>query len=462
MRDTVSRSYRLLLLFLLLFAAILAPILSVHAAGCVSSCNLNAQTNVPGSDASVWVMQDNITSLVYRLPHLFSFANATVHTLAVLNLTLYAPSGARYVWKQWTIYGNSTWTTSSFMRTPVMIYNYTGAASFTAEFDKQFQYALTFTDPTGHPLALPPSSVTIVNNTSTITTSFYTGQWLSARVWTITSTTWENYQASPSVTTYLNLNAGPATAIVPIRAYNATVKVVDKNNNALPGAFIVTSFANATVRPFTTNTQGIVLYGRIPAGPYSAHVFYQGQDLGTWPVDASTTPIATVQTSWSPPPPTPPPPPPPPTTTPPSWPTGSTLAITKANSTSLTLTWTAVTGSSGIVHYRIIQEGTVIATVSGNVTSYTVNGLTPGTSYEYQIQAVDISGIVSSNGLFENGTTTTPQTSALSNSYLIIAGALAGLGALGTSLFLLQRRGRNRFKSNPQVSPTPSVSPATS
>ncbi len=181
------------------------PIVDVHASGCFSSCNLNAQTNIPGSDASVWIRLDNSTALVYRLPHLFFFANATVHTLQVLNLTLYAPSGARYVWKQWTIYSNTTWTTSPFMQTPTMIYNYTGAASFTAQFDKQYQYSLTFTDPTGHLLSPPPSSVTLTNNTTTVTTSLYMGQWLSARIWTVTSTTWEAYQAAPDATTYLNL-----------------------------------------------------------------------------------------------------------------------------------------------------------------------------------------------------------------------------------------------------------------
>ncbi len=148
----------------------LVPIVDVHASGCFSACNLNAQTNIPGSDASVWIRLDNSTASVYRLPHLFSFANATVHTLQVLNLTLYAPTGARYIWKQWT-YSGVQWTPSSMMQTPVMLYNYTGAASFTAEFTKQFQYALTFTDAGGQPLDPNPTSVVLSSNGSTITTS---------------------------------------------------------------------------------------------------------------------------------------------------------------------------------------------------------------------------------------------------------------------------------------------------
>jgi len=458
LKAAASRSRHWPLLLLALLAVVSVPIQSVHASGCLSSCSLNAQTTVPGSEASVWVRLDNNTSLAYPLPHLFSFANGTTHTLQILNLTLYGPSGARYLWKQWT-YSGLQWTPDSMMQTPLMIYNYTGAASFTAQFDKQYQYSLTFTDPTGHPLSPPPSSVTLINNTATVTTSTYTAQWLSARIWTVTSTTWEGYQAAPVATTYLNLASGPASVAIPIRAYNATVKIVDLSSNPLSGASIITSFANATTRPFMTNTQGTVLFGRIPGGPYSPHVFYQGQDLGVWSEDASITPVATIQVSWSSPPPPLPPPPPPTTTSPPSWPSGSTLTISKANSQSLTLTWTAATDTSGIAHYRILQEATLIATVSGNVTSYTVTGLTPGNSYEYQIQAVDSSGIVSSNGLFETGTTT-QQGSTQSASYLIVAGAVAGLGALGTLLFVLRRRGRNR--SNPQLPSTPSVSPVGS
>src|SRR2546422_2930188 len=151
LKAAASRSRQWPLLLLALLAVVLLPILSVHASGCFSSCNLNTQTNVPGSDGSVWVRLDNITASVFRLPHLFSFANDTVHTLQVLNLTLYAPSGARYIWKQWT-YSGVQWTPSSMMQTPVMLYNYTGAASFTAEFAKQFQYALTFTDAGGQPV----------------------------------------------------------------------------------------------------------------------------------------------------------------------------------------------------------------------------------------------------------------------------------------------------------------------
>jgi len=338
-----------------------------------------------------------------------------------------------------------------------MIYNYTGASSFTAQFEQQFQYTLTFKDATGQPLAPNPTSVALSSNGSSITTSAYSSQWLSAKSWTITSATWEGYQGALLSPVLLDLTSGSASVAVTVSAYTATVKVVDKSNNPLTGASIITTFANATMRTFTTNSQGTVLLNRIPGGPYSAHVYYQGQDMGIWSEDASVSAIATIQVNWSPPPPPPPLPPPPTTATPPSWPSGSTLTVSKVNSTSLTLTWTVATGSPEIAHYRILQEATVIATVPGNVTSYTVTGLTPGNSYEYQIQAVNSSGNVSSNGLFETATTT-QQGSTQSASYLIVAGAVAGLGALGTSLFVLRRRGRNR--SNPQLPSTPSFSPA--
>jgi chitodextrinase len=145
-----------------------------------------------------------------------------------------------------------------------------------------------------------------------------------------------------------------------------------------------------------------------------------------------------VQVNYSPPPPTP---------TPPSWPSGSILTISNVNFTSLTLTWTAARGPSGVAYYRILKGATVIATVSGNVTSYRVTGLTPGNSYEFQVQAVDSSGNISSKGLFQTGTTPTQQASSQSASYLILASAIAGLGAI-TSLLLLRKSRHNRSKSS--------------
>jgi hypothetical protein len=270
-------------------------IISVHAtSGCTSGfCNLNAQTNVPSGDGTIWVQQDNNSALRFALPHLFSFPNGTYHSIEVLNLTFLATSGAQYVWRQWTVYGNQ-YTPTTLMRTPLMIQNFTGSASFTAQFQKQFQYALTFKDPAGQPLTPAPTSVVLSSSTATITTSTYSGQWLAAGSWTVTSATWEGYQGALLAPVSLDLTLGSASVAVAVSAYSASVKVVDKSNNPIPGVSVTITFANTTSRMFTTDSQGTVQLGHIPVGPYSAHVLYQGQDQGTWSEDASLASASTI------------------------------------------------------------------------------------------------------------------------------------------------------------------------
>jgi len=271
-------------------------LLDVHASGCFTSCLLKADTNVPGADGTVYVELDNNTGLVYPLPHTFSFSNNSQHTLTVLNQTLSASSGARYVWNEWT-HSSLQWTPTLMMRTPIMLFNYTGSSDggpFIAKFDKQFQYTLTFKDAAGQPLTPAPTSVVLSSSASTITTSAYSSQWLSATSWTVTSATWEGYQGALSAPVPLDLTSGPASVAVAVSAYSASVKVVDKLNNPIQGASVTITFANTTSRVFTTDSQGTVLLGDIPVGPYSAHIVYQGQDQGTWSEDASVASASTV------------------------------------------------------------------------------------------------------------------------------------------------------------------------
>ena len=271
-------------------------LIDVHASGCFTSCLLKADTNVPGADGTVYVELDNNTGLVYPLPHTFSFSNNSQHTLTVLNQSLSASSGARYVWNEWT-HSSLQWTPTVMMRTPIMLFNYTGSSDggpFIAKFDKQFQYTLTFKDAAGQPLTPAPTSVVLSSSGSTITTSAYSSQWLSATSWTVTSATWEGYQGALSAPVPLDLTSGPASAAVSVSAYSASVKVVDKLNNPIQGASVTITFANTTSRVFTTDSQGTVLLGDIPVGPYSAHIVYQGQDQGTWSEDASVASASTV------------------------------------------------------------------------------------------------------------------------------------------------------------------------
>jgi hypothetical protein len=78
-----------------------------------------------------------------------------------------------------------------------------------------------------------------------------------------------------------------------LKAYSATVKVVDRSNNPIAGASVTVNLANATSKTFTTDSQGLVQIGRVPLGTYNVHIVYQNQDI-TGAVDASTTPVYTA------------------------------------------------------------------------------------------------------------------------------------------------------------------------
>jgi len=179
-----------------------------------------------------------------------------------------------------------------------MLFNYTGPSdggAYTAKYDKQFQYTLTFKDAAGQPLTPDPTSVVLSSSGSTITTSAYSGQWLSATSWTVTSATWESYQGLLLAPVPLDLTSASASVAVALSAYSASVKVVDKLNNPITGASVTVTFANTTSRMFTTDSQGTVQLGHIPSPFYSVHVTYQGQDSGP-PIaeDASFASVSTV------------------------------------------------------------------------------------------------------------------------------------------------------------------------
>jgi len=85
-------------------------------------------------------------------------------------------------------------------------------------------------------------------------------------------------------------------------------------------------------------------------------------------------------------------------TKPPQWPIGSTLVLTKVDSTSVSLQWSKATDDTWVSKYLITENGTVIAGVQGNVLSYTLSGLTPGSTYVFKIDASDPGSVTSSDG----------------------------------------------------------------
>ncbi len=80
-------------------------------------------------------------------------------------------------------------------------------------------------------------------------------------------------------------------------------------------------------------------------------------------------------------------------------PTPPTLAASPVTSTQIDLSWSGATDNVGIGSYRIYRVDPnnttivlgLLTTVSGSVTSYVDAGRTPGTTYCYQVTAVDLS-----------------------------------------------------------------------
>ncbi|MEV4556526.1 discoidin domain-containing protein [Kitasatospora sp. NPDC049285] len=94
--------------------------------------------------------------------------------------------------------------------------------------------------------------------------------------------------------------------------------------------------------------------------------------------------------------------------TPPSAPGG--LRVTGQGDTTVALAWDAATDNVGVTGYRIrrVAGGTAtqIGTASG--TSFTATGLSPATSYTFDVLAVDAAGNVSAASNQVSATTTTP------------------------------------------------------
>jgi hypothetical protein len=78
-------------------------------------------------------------------------------------------------------------------------------------------------------------------------------------------------------------------------------------------------------------------------------------------------------------------------TTPPS-PPGNLTAT--ASSTQVNLSWTAATDNVGVAGYKVFRNSgaTALATLPGTATSYPDNTVKPGTSYSYQVTALDSAG----------------------------------------------------------------------
>src|SRR5207245_3874311 len=130
----------------------------------------------------------------------------------------------------WT-HTTNHYPSATFTTTP-MVYNYTTGASapITAEFDKEYQLTLSFTDPSNNPLG-PPSSVTLTSGSDTVTLTSFSNQWIGAKLWTVTDLKWQGVAGLQVAFQTIDLTGGVLSKAVKVNAFSATVKAVDRSNN---------------------------------------------------------------------------------------------------------------------------------------------------------------------------------------------------------------------------------------
>lgn len=76
----------------------------------------------------------------------------------------------------------------------------------------------------------------------------------------------------------------------------------------------------------------------------------------------------------------------------PTWPTGAQLIASSVGRTSLILTWQDAVDDRGVSSYKIDKNGHEFIRLPGNITSYAVSGLSPNTSYRFEVKAGDETG----------------------------------------------------------------------
>ncbi|WP_186328441.1 fibronectin type III domain-containing protein [Paenibacillus sp. 32O-W] len=96
---------------------------------------------------------------------------------------------------------------------------------------------------------------------------------------------------------------------------------------------------------------------------------------------------------------------------PPRWPVGSQLTASAVNDTFVILTWTPAQDNVKVTGYRIFEGDTIVgvstATGMGEAANtYTVQGLSPGLSYEFRVEAADATGNWTDAGIRLNVVTT--------------------------------------------------------
>lgn len=179
-------------------------------------------------------------------------------------------------------------------------------------------------------------------------------------------------------------------------------------------------YASINLSPETTYSFSVVAYDKV--GNVSKESLKAVVKTNAVAVSVVATPSTTVDTTLSTTTPTPTPTPDPvPTpvpvtdTTPPTVPTG--LSASVVSTTQINISWTASTDNVGVVSYKVFQNGTQVADISG--TTYSSMGLTPSTSYSYAVLAYDTAGNDSAQSSSVSATTLTPAPTTAPKAYTV-------------------------------------------
>jgi chitodextrinase len=193
--------------------------------------------------------------------------------------------------------------------------------------------------------------------------------------------------ASTVSDTKIDLDWSASTDNVAVTGYR-----VFRNGSVLVTLGNVTSFQDTGLNPITTYTY------RVRALDAAGNVSLQ-----------SNAASATTQATFDP--------------TPPTTPIG--LTATAASDTKIDLGWSASTDNVAVVGYRIYRNGTFLTTL-GNVTTYQSTGLTPATTYTYNVDAIDAAGNASGTSAGASATTQAPNTTAILTWDAVTAPGLVG------------------------------------
>jgi parallel beta-helix repeat protein len=92
----------------------------------------------------------------------------------------------------------------------------------------------------------------------------------------------------------------------------------------------------------------------------------------------------------------------PPVSVPPAWAAGSALKILAKGTNFVTLSWPSPSDYTPVVAYRIYENGTLLASLSGSINGYTATGLNQNSEYSFKVVAIDAAQHQSISGLAIN------------------------------------------------------------